>query len=201
MKPVALRGRARRLSGPLLDVALVHGLLGWLYVAVWAATRPDTLSGPLTSWLPLRRDTFGAVCFALSVLAHLTRGLCPPGPPWRGRDGQAARKGQATYKGQAARKGQNGQDRQDGQPRDRLTAVLRTLVGYPLLLWAYLCVNSLTHPQTIDRQLTHFAAVPTEGTAAVGCFALSAVALLALRLHASDPRTGPSGEADHEDRA
>ncbi|WP_327066253.1 hypothetical protein [Kitasatospora sp. NBC_01302] len=174
MKPLAPRGRLRRPSGPLLDVALVHGLLGWLYVAAWAATRPDTLSGPLTSWLPLRRDTFGAVCFALSALAHLTRGLRPQGPPWRAP---------------------RGPDGRPGRPRDRLTAVLRTLVGYPLLLWAYLCVNSLTHPQTIDRQLTHFATVPTEGTAAVGCFAASAVALLALRLRAGDPATAAGGDA------
>jgi hypothetical protein len=146
----------------------VHGLLGWLYIAAWAATRPDTLSGSLTSWLPLRRDTFGALCFALSALAHLIRGLRPPGPPWWS---SAA-----------------------GQPRDRVTAVLRTLVGYPLLAWGYLCVNSLTHPQTIDRRLTHFAAVPTEGTAAVGCFALAAAALLALRLRAG----GRHEEAGHD---
>ncbi|WP_145909854.1 hypothetical protein [Kitasatospora viridis] len=153
--------------GPLLDVALVHGLLGWLYVAAWAATRPGTLSGELSSWLPLRRDTFGALCFALSAAAHLVRGLRPAGPPWRDR----------TRPG-------------PGQPGDRVAAVLRTLVGYPLLVWAYLCVNSLTHPQTIDRQLTHFAPVPTEGTTAVACFALSAAALLALRLRAGEPGNG-----------
>ncbi|MFI9270099.1 hypothetical protein ACIGXM_05215 [Kitasatospora sp. NPDC052896] len=150
----------RALTGPVLDVALVHGLLGWLYVAAWAATRPDTLSGSLTSWLPLRRDTFGALCFAVSALAHLARGLRVERVPWRRGRG------------------------------DRTDALLRTLTGYPLLAWAYLCVNSLTHPQTIDRQLTHFAAVPTEGTAAVGCFALSAAALLALRLRARHPVTG-----------
>ncbi|WP_329570981.1 hypothetical protein [Kitasatospora sp. NBC_01266] len=152
--------RARRAVGPLLDVALVHGLLGWLYIAVWAACRPDSLSGPLSSWLPLRRDTFGALCFALSALAHLSRGLRPAAPPWW---------------------------RPSGAHRDRVEALLRTLTGYPLLAWAYLCVNSLTHPWTIDRQLTHFATVPTEGTTAAGCFALSAVALLLLRLRAARP--------------
>ena len=70
-------------------------------------------------------------------------------------------------------------------------AVLRTVAGYAFLVWFYLCVNSLTHPYTLRMRLTHFAAVPTEGTAAVSCFLLSLAAFLVLRLR----ELWPNGEA------
>ncbi|MEZ0092693.1 hypothetical protein [Streptacidiphilus sp. EB129] len=136
---------------PLLEVALLHGLLGWLYVAAVAATRPDAMAVPIASVLPMRRDTFGACCFAVSGLAAF-----------------ALQAGEQAFRRRPVRRG-------------AVDAALRTVVGYALLVWAYLCVNSLTHPGTTARQLTHFATVPTEGTAAVGCFAASAVALYLLR--------------------
>lgn len=61
-------------------------------------------------------------------------------------------------------------------------ALVRTVAGYCLLVWLYLCVNSITHPYTISTRLTHFAAVPTEGATAVACFLLSLAAFLTVRL-------------------
>ena len=152
---------------PLLAVALVHGLLGWLYCAAWAAFRPNELPAPVSSWLPLRRDTFGVCCFAASALAFFLLQL-------------------------------SGEQRPAVLPYHRgggaVVAALRTLVVFPLLAWAYLCVNSLTHPSTIGWRLTHFASVPTEGKTAVCCYAISAVALFALRLRESRPGEGARDE-------
>ena len=151
----------RSLTRPLLEVAAFHGLLGWLYVAAAAATRPDSLSLPITAVLPMRRDTFGACCLAVSALAALALQV----------RGEAHRPRRPLTPGTAA-------------------AVLRTVTGYALLVWAYLCVNSLTHPDTIGRRLTHFSPTPAEGTTAVVCFAASAAALLALRT-VGGPRPAP----------
>ena len=107
----------------------------------------------LSRWLPLRRDTFGLACFGTSALAFFLLHLGPPAP-WRPRT------------------------RRSGA----IDAGLRTLVCYPLLVWVYLGVNSLTHPRTIDQPLTHFTGFPTESTTAVLCFVVSAAALLALRV-------------------
>lgn len=153
------------LSRSLPDVALVHGMLGWLYIAAWAAVRPEGLSGQLSHWLPLRRDTFGVACFGASALAYFILESSPQ-PLWR--------RGTRRY--------------------GPIGAGLRTLVWYPLLAWAYLSVNSLTHPWTFDQPLTHFATVPSESTTAVLCFAVSAVALLALRMGALRTCKGASHE-------
>jgi len=143
MKPV-LRASA--------EVGALYGLLGWVYVAAVAAVRPDALAAPIAAGVPLRRDTFGACCFAVSVVGFFAT--------------QVSR----------------GAPRRWTRPTRPVDAVLRTVWAYPLLVWAYLCVNSVTHPWTIDRPLTHFAGVPSEGTTAVGCFLGSAVALLAVRV-------------------
>jgi hypothetical protein len=60
-------------------------------------------------------------------------------------------------------------------------AGLRTAFGYGLLVWAYIAVNALTHPETLARPLTHFLPWPLEGDTALACFLLSAVAFLLLR--------------------
>lgn len=145
-----------------LETAMVHGLLGWLYVAALAAFRPHTLDAPIASVLPVRRDTFGACCFAASAAASFALRL-HNGRAWERR---APRPGPAE-------------------------ALPRTVTGYALAAWSYLCVNSLTHPATIALPLTHFAAVPTEGTTASVCFTASAAALFALRARSTEePRPG-----------
>ena len=134
------------------ETAMVAGLLGWVYVAVLAATRPDVLSVHIAAVLPIRRDTFGAVCLLCSALAAF-----------------ALRAGTGAF--WVRRKGSRGV----------LDAALRTIVAYALLVWTYLCVNSVTHPQTTGMRFTHFSATPSEGTVAVICFVGAIAALFALR--------------------
>lgn len=162
----------RRFGRAVLETAMVHGLLGWLYVAAVAAVRPDDLAVPVSSLLDIRRDTFGAVCFAVSALAafllHAMTGR------WWFRPAPA---------------------------RGTVVALLRTLTGYALLAWAYLCVNSLTHPDTMSRPLTHFADLPREGETASWAFVVSAGALLSARARSRaraphrDPHESPGGGA------
>lgn len=48
----------------------VFGLLGWVYIAFNATNHPETLSLPLTHFLPFpREDTFGAICFFVSMIS------------------------------------------------------------------------------------------------------------------------------------
>jgi hypothetical protein len=51
---------------------------------------------------------------------------------------------------------------------------LMVLSSYTFLGWAYVAANSVTHPQTLALQLTHFSRWPHEGTFALACFAVSA---------------------------
>ena len=68
-------------------------------------------------------------------------------------------------------------------PRVILSAkVLDGLSGYALLGWAYIAVNSVTHPATLHLGLTHFAPWPHERTFGIACFALSGVLYLAARI-------------------
>lgn len=61
-------------------------------------------------------------------------------------------------------------------------ALLRTVAVYGLIVWAYLAVNSLTHPETMSMPLTHLLSWPTEGLTATLAFAASALAFLLLRV-------------------
>ena len=68
--------------GPLLsasvDTAVVFGALGWTYVAAVAVVNPDELSNAIVSWIPIRRDTPGMVCFGLSAVAYFLREIQKP---------------------------------------------------------------------------------------------------------------------------
>jgi hypothetical protein len=143
------------------EVVLVHGLLGWVYVAAWAAVYPNALDQHIAAVLPLRRDTFGTLAFAASALAAVSL-QARTGRFWvrRGRPGPGLAR-----------------------------AVLNVVVVYGLLTWAYLCVNSMTHPRTTGLQLTHFVSWPSEGSTAVFCFAASAVCLFLVRC-AADSTVG-----------
>jgi len=153
----------------LLEVAASFGLLGWLYAAACAAYRPAMLAEPVAAVFPVRRDTFGVFCFVVSLLAAFALQV-PDG---------------SVFRRLAPRPGP-------------LDAALRTVVVYGLLTWAYVTVNSLAHPETIGRRLTHFASVPTEGATAVVCFAGSAAALFVLRLRLR--RRSVDAEADRGGR-
>jgi hypothetical protein len=164
----------RQAARPAAETAMVFGLLGWLYVAAVAATRPGSLSEHVAAVLPVRRDTFGAACFLVSALCAFglrarlgTYWLKPP--PAGGPDPADATPHPPGRPSAPQRRG------------GLAEAALRTFVGYALLAWAYLCVNNLTHPQTTGMRLVHFFASPSEGTTAVACFAAAAVALFLLR--------------------
>lgn len=135
------------------ETALLYGLLGWGYAAVCAVFRPQDMSAPITAAFPLRRDTFGCLCFAVSAAGAvaLQIGTGRMLPSRRRVPGAAV-------------------------------AVLRTVALYSLFVWAYLCANSITHPATLAERLTHFSAQPTEGATAMLCFPLSAVSFAAARL-------------------
>lgn len=134
------------------ETVMVAGLLGWVYVAVLAAARPDVLSMHIAAVVPLRRDTFGAVCLLCSAFAAFIL-RATTGTYWVRRKGS----------------------------RGVLDAALRTIVAYALFVWTYLCVNSVTHPRTTGMRLTHFSATPSEGTMAVACFVGATAALFTLR--------------------
>jgi hypothetical protein len=54
-----------------LQTLCIYLFAGWVYVAVIATFRPDSLAAPLwhhLSWL--HRDTFGAVAFAGSFVSY-----------------------------------------------------------------------------------------------------------------------------------
>ena len=54
----------------------VFGLLGWIYIAVNAELRPETLPWPLTHFLPYpREDTFGIFCFLISMISFFVWNL------------------------------------------------------------------------------------------------------------------------------
>ena len=68
--------------GPLLwafvDTAVIFGALGWLYVAAVAVFNPAQLPNAIVSWIPIRRDTLGMVCFGLSAVAYFLREIQTP---------------------------------------------------------------------------------------------------------------------------
>lgn len=48
----------------------VHSFAGWVYIALNAAFHPQTLAMPLTHLLSWpREDTFGIVCFGVSIVS------------------------------------------------------------------------------------------------------------------------------------
>jgi hypothetical protein len=56
--------------------SFTFGLLGWLYIVANSEVHPMTLPMPLThfaSWP--REDTFGAVCFAVSLISFFVWNL------------------------------------------------------------------------------------------------------------------------------
>ena len=152
----------RPVARSFLEVAALFGLLGWLYAAACAAFRPGLLSKPIAGVpLHMHRDTFGVCSFAVSLVATFAL---------------------QVHSGSVFR-------RLEARPGVR-DAALRTVVVFGLLAWAYVAVNSLTHPATTGRRLTHFAPWPTEGAVAVVCFAASAASLFALRLRARPAALG-----------
>jgi hypothetical protein len=73
---IGLRNRGKRSVRSALQCLSRYALLAWLYVAIVAALRPDDLSRPIVHvGGPLRLDTFGEVCFPVSVAAYLAQAV------------------------------------------------------------------------------------------------------------------------------
>jgi hypothetical protein len=67
-------GPGRRLAADLLLVVAIHAFAGWVYIAANAVSHPESLTWPLTHFTAWpHEDTFGALCFAASFIASLTR--------------------------------------------------------------------------------------------------------------------------------
>jgi hypothetical protein len=64
-----------RVLTALLRTVWLYALAGFAYVALTAVFRPGQLSYHIWPGLPVRKDTFGIVCFAASALAYLALGL------------------------------------------------------------------------------------------------------------------------------
>jgi hypothetical protein len=67
----------------------------------------------------------------------------------------------------------------DGDQRMKSAFKLDTLTTVWLWAasgWMYIALNSLTHPGTLGRHLTHFASWPKEGDFGIACFIVSAFA-------------------------
>jgi hypothetical protein len=59
-----------RLIKALSFTLFIFGLFGWIYIAGNAWFHPETLKLQLTHFLPYpREDTFGEVCFAVSIIS------------------------------------------------------------------------------------------------------------------------------------
>lgn len=58
----------------VLRVLLAGAWLGFGYAALTAVLHPDSLSERVTGAVPLRIDTFGAACFAISFTTQCTLG-------------------------------------------------------------------------------------------------------------------------------
>lgn len=63
-----------------------------------------------------------------------------------------------------------------------LRALGVTTVSYSGLVWIYVCLNSISHPATLNLQLTHLSSWPTEGDAGWAAFLLSAATFLCMRI-------------------
>jgi hypothetical protein len=167
------------LTAEAVATGLAYGAgLCWASTCLLAGFRPDRLSSPYWSALPgLRTDTCGIAAFVVVAVAltaseylRLRRRSAAPAPPSGRPVGSAALLAQAVA---------------------RTVAVLAT--G----LVAYLSVNAVTHPATLELHATHLAPWPAEGTLRVIALLLCACSAAALRyLRAGLPAAaGPASRA------
>ena len=156
--------------------ALTFGLacaagLCWGSVCILASFRPDELSAPYWSRIHgLRSDTFGVVSF-LAVAIFLT---CSEFLRLNRKQAGIAEKGKVSRR------------------RLRNAAALALSETGAILatgLVLYVSINAVTHPETLNRQATHLASWPTEGTLRVISLLLCFCFMSAIRfLRASDRR-------------
>lgn len=135
-----------------VDAVVVFGALGWLYVAIIGVVRPNDLPSWIASWIPMRRDTTGIVCFGLSAVAYFLRGMFRPSSEAR----------MPNLRWQAGGGGDQRATQTRGLSRTGAKASLRTLFVYSTMTLIYLMVQTVTHPETMAMALTHLLSWPTE---------------------------------------
>jgi hypothetical protein len=136
--------------------------LCWAGAAAVAGFRPHLLGLPYWYEIPrLRTDTCGAaaflataICLVISKYLRLRRQAGPGAGLRLVPDGAGTR---------------------------LIVALSETAALLAAALVAYLSVNAVTHPQTLEIQATHFASWPTEGTLRVVALVVCAISVGVLR--------------------
>lgn len=181
------------LARPFVVTVALYGLMGWVYVAFVAVLDPRLLSHPLNESLAIRKDTFGALCFLASAIAYfVAQILCHHGQDQRAAalPAQAGVADSASVFLGALRLAPH------LYPGSTLVALLRTGFFYATLGWAYIAMNSVSHPWTLSLPLTHLASWPREGAFGVACFVLSLVCYLTLQALVTSHRVGMRSPAN-----
>jgi hypothetical protein len=170
-RPPAVRLAA--LEAWATGIAYAAGLC-WASASLVASFRPSDLGAPFWSGFPaLRTDTAGiaafltvAACFAVSEYLRL-------------------RRSQRPTSGWAADRERLDRPMPPSQPSGSLPLFALTLAKTVAVLAtglvAYISVNAVTHPATLQLRATHLATWPTEGTLRVDALAVSACAVATLR--------------------
>ena len=164
MSRPARGGNGQRLALEALAAGLAYGAgLCWAGTCLVASFRPGNLSAPYWSDVPaLRTDTCGILAFAALAVCLTASGYLR----LRRRRDAPVTPGPAALTGTAA----------------LLTlAASRTAVILATGLVAYLSVNAVTHPATLQIRATHLAAWPTEGTLRVAALLVCACSVTVLR--------------------
>lgn len=66
----------RKLFQSITITGALYGFVGWLYIVINSEVHIQTLGMPLTHFLSWpHEDTFGAICFAISVICFFTYSL------------------------------------------------------------------------------------------------------------------------------
>jgi hypothetical protein len=66
------------------------------------------------------------------------------------------------------------------RPADWRIAILRALLVHSVLGWVYILLNAVSHPDTMEKRLTHFLAWPREIDFGVACVVVTVACVLAL---------------------
>jgi hypothetical protein len=76
----------RRIALEASRTLALYGFAGWLYIVVVALVEPNTLSMQLTHFVKFpREDTFGEICFAVSIVSFFVYSLLRPSEGTAGR--------------------------------------------------------------------------------------------------------------------
>jgi hypothetical protein len=152
--------------------------IGYTAVLIWigsalVASFTGNEANPYWATIPfLRTDTAGDLAMVVAIISLV-----------------ASRYLQLRRRGAASARPASPEARPAGLVMVQATAETAVVLCSAIVI--YLSVNTVTHPETLDLQLTHLLPWPTEGTARVIALAICLVAVAASRyLRATAPRPG-----------